>query len=260
MSAPDPFNAWLKDFEGQADAAAEKAAAPKSPEARAASAAFDRWWRAENDSPFEKLSERELALAGDAAQRLERATREKEELQKRVAALESENAVLKDAETRLSAALADAQAAASRTRELLEGKILNLEDRVRSLSEQNKTLDQSRAFLQKGFADAQAESRMRRDEAMTAADRAAAAERQELDLRRKLSDAERELAVAREQRAAQQGALEELRRQSSVYAERLVQAKEQTDTDVLRLHQETKMFVEELRIIANTLRKRGELP
>lgn len=255
MSGPD-FSAWLEDFERQTDAAAKGATPPKSPEARAAGAAFDRWWRSENEteSAFERLTEKDLALAGDASQRLARVTKEKEELEKRLARLERENADLKASETRLQAALADAQTRASRDRELLDSRINALDSENKTLAQRAEDLDRSRAFLQQAFNGAAAENKTRKDEASRAFERAAAMERESLDLRRKMAEVERECAKLREERAAQNGALEELRRQASVYTQRLVEAKERTDNDVALFRQDTKMFMEELRILANTIR------
>lgn len=254
MPAPD-FGAWLDQFEQEADAAARRAAPPTSPQARDASAAFERWWKTENEPVLGELTDKDLSLAGETAQRLERLGKERQALEEKAARLERENAALKESEARLTAMVADMQARFHKEKENLEARIVSAENESRAVSNQAANLEQSRQFLQKAFHDAQAEQKTLRADLSLSADRAMAAEREALEARKRASELERQLAALREERAARDGALDELRKQVSVYQQRLIEAKERTDADVALLRQETKMFLEEFRIVANTVKR-----
>ncbi len=123
-----------------------------------------------------------------------------------------------------------------------------MEEQHSALREEKKRLEDALRHSNENLKGAQ-------DQAAHSLQRADAGDREVLELRRKLAEAEQQLAQLRLDQATQAGALEEMRRQTSLYQQRLVQSKETTDSDVLRLRQDLQMFLEELRMIRGSMRK-----
>jgi chromosome segregation ATPase len=271
MSEGDSFDSWLNAFSQEVDSNMKDAGAPApgTPEGRSAQAAFDRWWTAEQQSvteptvrfdepapaapppPLPAQAAPERTLPEEWPSRLEKLADDRARLQVKGDTLEDENRKLRERLSSIQSEIAEFESKLSRSRrsyedhiQRLEGDILELRRRAEASGSLKGELDKAREAQDRALADLSLER-----------DRAAQADRQLLELRQKLAAQEIQLAQARQEQAAQAGAIEELRKQSSVYQRRLVQSQESTDQDVFSMRQELKTFLEDLRLIRNTMRK-----
>ena len=271
MSEGDSFDSWLSAFSQEVDTNMKDAGAPAptTPEGRGAQAAFDRWWTAEQQpvteatprfdelppaparatAPPTAASERLLGEEWPA--RVEKLADERARLQVKSDHLEEENRKLRDRLSAIQSEIAEFESKLSRSRRSYEEHIQRLEADAAGLRRQLEAAGSLKLELEK--------SRQEQSETAEALklerERAAQADRQLLELRQKLLAQEAELARSRQEQSGQAGALEELRKQASVYQRRLVQAQESTDHDVFSMRNELKTFLEDLRLIRNTMRK-----
>lgn len=255
MPEPDPFRAWLADFERQVDAAVGRAAPPGTREARAAQSAFDRWWTGEQAPRLEDRPPLEPPLELDFERRLDALSKEKARLESQLAAQDKETARLREGAEASQRRAGEAEARAAQAAREAQGACERLEADRALHAQTCAALTESRSFLQKALGESQRAERLAREQTSLERDRALAAENEAAALRAKLSELEPALRAAREQLAGQAGALEELRRQASVFQERLVQAKERTDGDVAGLRQDLRLFLEEFRLLVNTVQR-----
>lgn len=255
MGEGDPFRAWLDDFERQVDAAVGRAGAPASPAAKAAQSAFNRWWLSEQEPVLAERAGLSPDLSLDAEARLTELTREKAALEGRCAGLEKDLARLREALAAGERRCGELQARGEQAAKEAAAAAERLEAE-RALHERSATaLGESRVFLQRALSQAQQDEKAAREKLSAEEERARAAETAAAVAQARAKELESALATAREQLAAQGAALEELRRQSSIYSQRLIDAKERTDADVALLRQELKMSLEEFRILINTVKK-----
>lgn len=256
MPEDKPNEDWLAQFRRDVDDALPEPPAPPSTAAQNAHAAFEIWWKAEQDPLLEKpprftlpapeaspvslnaLTEKIQSLAEEKAgltQALEKALREAAEL--------------RADHSRVSGTLAEFETKMSRAREAYETHIAKLESQVKLLDEQSKSLRGDKSFLEGAFTRLEDRNKALENETRSLIERAASAERAQLELRRQATDLQADLGQTRIEDAAKRGALEELRKQASVYQERLVLSKELTDSDVNLLRQELRDFLAKVKRI-----------
>lgn len=267
MPEHDPFASWLDEFKKQVDATVVRAGPATSPEAQSAQAAFDIWWKAEQQpieltaqslGPLERAlpepAARPRLLAEEWPTRMERLVEDKAKLQGDADRLGRENAELRARQAKIQSEIAELGTKLSRSRDDYEGHISRLEHERASLEQRAAALEKDKDALAGALKAISEQSQRFENDAKLERDRAALAERSGAELRSRVAELEKRLAALSEHNAAQLGAVEELRRQASVYQERLVDAKERTDNDLLGLRQDIKWFVEELRIVTAGLR------
>lgn len=272
MSEPDAFERWLNDFRKDVDAALARSLPPLSVAAHEAARSFENWWKTEltgpsascgqvaaasgSKSPSPPVGQAPAAgAAADMTDRIERLARDRAETAGRAADLARENAELRGRQAKIEARLADFEATMSRSREGYEAAVARLQAQVRLLEDHVKTLKEDKLALE--------QQALRNDEALGGAreelrlerERALASERASLELKSRVETLEAALQKLREELAAERGASDELRNQAATYRERLAAAKELTDNDIAALRQEMRMFLEEFRILFNTVRK-----
>jgi hypothetical protein len=272
MAEGESFDSWLAAFSKEVDASLENAtdAARATPEARHAREAFDRWWQSEQRSPLEpapSLAPPAAAAAAPApvivppeapapaaepwSSRVERLADDRARLQQERDAAVRENRELNERLATVQSQIADFEARLSRSREGYEGHIQRLGEQLEAAQAALKAGAETASAL----AAAEQARRAAEEEAAVQRQRADGADGKLLKEKERAAALEAELARAREELAAQAGAAEELRRQASTYQLRLVQAKEATDVDVTAMRHELKVFLEDLRLIRNSLRK-----
>lgn len=223
---------WLSQFRKDVDAAVEPA--------RSANAAFELWWKNEQESvtsapqrlepakPDTRLES--LAIEREELRRqLEDAKRRELMLQERVGSMERERAA---AEVEISRLGLDAS---------------NSRAQLKAQEDQLRALRGDKSFLEGAFARLEDRNKALENEVRLVMDKQSAAERFGLEARAKAAELEAELGKLRVQDAAKGGALEELRKQVSVYHERLVLKHELTDSDVNLLRQELRDFLAKLK-------------
>ena len=270
MAEPESFDAWLKDFTDEVDSALKGGEAAKpaaTPAGRSAQQAFDRWWQSEQQPVTTASPSLELPamsapapkpapvidrlLAEDWPARIERLAEDKAAAQQKADAAEQENRALRERLSTVQSQIADFETRLSKSRQGYEEHIARLESKAAELGEALR----ASAPLEESLRAAKETTRALEEKLELERHRADASERQLLDARQRLVELERQLAQQKQDAAAQAGVLEELRRQSSVYQHRLVQAKESTDMDVVNMRRELKVFLEDLRLIRNSMRK-----
>lgn len=223
---------WLTQFRKDVDAAVEPA--------RGANAAFDLWWRGEQESVVEPRARLEaprpdprlesLALEREELRRqLEDAAKRERALQERVGALEKE------------------RAAAEVDRSKLQQELNARDAQAKLVEEQSRALRGDKQFLEGAFARLEDRNKALENEARLLHEKLAMAERSALEARAKCSDLDAELGRLRVQDALKAGALEELRKQVSVHQQNLVLKHELTDSDVNLLRQELRDFLAKLK-------------
>jgi chromosome segregation ATPase len=222
----DSFQEWLEGFRKEVDAVVA-GVVPSTPAADDAKAAFENWWKTAQEP-----------IASDAP------TVEIEKLD------EADRKV-----SELTVQLTDERATAASAREGLQLQNAKFETQVRALHEQVNSLKENRVFLEETARRAEAGKTAAEEELKIRRERELLASRELVSVKNKNEALAEELDKLRQAIAGAEGSLEELRRQASVYQERLVHAKELTDADVALLRQELKMFLEEFRVMMNTIRK-----
>lgn len=285
MPEGDAFDRWIADFRRDVDSALDGAAPPAlaTKEAQQAQEAFDQWWTAEQkpvtdpgprfdlsalDGPArrapaparESPEGRETFLPQEWPARLEKLADERARLQQRAEAAELECRQTRERLASVQSEIAAFEAKLSRSRAAYEDHIARLEDEARRSQAQLQDLRETKGTLDGALKRAQDDQKAAHDQLALERSRADAAEGQLLESRRRAAETEAKLSQQGLDLASQAGALEELRRQASVYQQRLVQSKELTDSDIMTLRQDLKMFLEELRLTRGSIRKqeRGE--
>ncbi|MEK7859045.1 MAG: hypothetical protein AAB320_07880 [Elusimicrobiota bacterium] len=258
MAEQEPFDAWLSDFKKEVDSSVGTASPSVAQAARDANAAFDNWWKSEHEAPgTDKAPSRFLDEAAPVApapvpaaeemsalaERLQAVVEQKAALEHLVSKLSKENSELRQNQMDAQARLSDFENKLSRAREGYEGHIGKLDAQVRLLEEQAQSLRKDREFLEGAFHRLEGRNKSLEEESRLHLEKNAHAEKGLLELRRKLSDGEAELAKLRVDDAAKAGALLELRKQSSVYQDRLVVSSQHVDSDVTLLRQELRDFL-----------------
>lgn len=225
---------WLSQFRKDVDAAVE-------PAARGANAAFELWWKSEQEDiaaapppafepakPDTRLES--LALEREELRRqLDDAKRREALMQERIGAMERERAALEVEVSQLRLLVSNSQAQA------------------RAQEDQSRALRGDKAFLEGAFSRLEDRNKALENEARLLLDKLAMADRYGLEARARVTELDTELNKIRVQDAAKGGALEELRKQVSVYHERLVLKHELTDSDVNLLRQELREFLAKLK-------------
>ncbi len=228
-AARDSFQNWLDGFKKEVDTLVASTSPAGGPIADQAKRAFDNWWDA-NQDPL-------TAPAPDTrAERLETLAQDNSDLRVH---------------------LNELKAAAAAEREALTLQSAKLEAMVRSQNEREGQLVADKRFLEERTRAAENAKTSAEEELKLERERALLGIKELIDFKHQNAARVADIAKLREALASREGTLEELRRQASAYQNRLITAKELTDADVALLRQEIKMFVEEFRIIVNTI-KRGE--
>lgn len=273
VAEPDAFERWLNDFRKDVDAALSRTMPPLSPAAQEATRSFENWWQSSGlasssePAPTSGTLESTQAVAGDSGHRaekavppdftdrIERLARDRAEATGRASDLARENADLRGRQAKIESRLADFEATMSRSREAyesavarLQGQVKLLEDHVKTLKEDKQGLEQQALRGDEALGGAREELRLERERLMNA-------ERAAMEAGQRIGIMEAAVQKLREELAAERGAGEELRSQAATYRERLAAAKELTDSDIGALRQEMRMFLEEFRILFNTMRR-----
>jgi len=271
MPEGESFDTWLSAFSKEVDASLKGAgdAERATPEARHARDAFDRWWQSQQRSPLEATAPLELKPqptppppeprenAASAPpedpwpSRVERLADDRARLQQERDAAQQQNREMLERLSSVQSQIAEFESRLSRSRQAYEEHIDGLKRQLEESLGQAKAGEERAASL----AAAEQARKAAEERAAAAEQRAAAAESQLAAARERQSALERELSAVKEQLAAQGAVVEELRRQASTYQLRLVQSKESTDYDVASMRQELKTFLEDLRLIRNSMRK-----
>jgi chromosome segregation ATPase len=255
MAAPsDSFQDWLDGFRKEVDAVIAGSSPNVNPAAGQAQAAFENWWQT-NQTPLSAELPPAGGPADEIAHKMQSLLEEKLALEKKVWRGEQEIAALRDAAGAVQTELAQAKVQASRDCEHLESQASKLDTQLRALQEQVKSLKENKSFLEESFGRMEGTKSKAEEDLRLERERALLSASENLSLKHKTVEQEAALAKLREAVASRDGTLEELRRQASAYQERLITAKELTDTDVAALRQELKFFLEECRIMINTVRK-----
>lgn len=256
MPAPsDSFQDWLAGFRKEVDAVMAGASSQRvDPAGADAQNAFENWWQT-NQTPLRVEPPPAGGPADEIARKMEALLQDKIALEKKVWRAEQEIQAQRETAASLHKDLAQTKIQSSREQEGLEAQASKLDTQVRALQEQVKSLKENKAFLEDAFTRMEgAKSRLEEDLRLER-ERCQLAAGEALGLKHKTAEQDEALAKLRETLASREGTLEELRRQASAYQERLITAKELTDTDVAALRQELKFFSEECRIMMNTIRK-----
>ncbi|HAM34984.1 MAG TPA: hypothetical protein DEB40_12030 [Elusimicrobia bacterium] len=255
MPEEDPYKAWLDDFRREVESLAAHPIEPGEQSGRQAQASFASWWKSEQESILEPEprfddagsasggTEDQTVSARDLADRLERVVQEKAALESQLARQKEESALLRQRQGSFRGIAAELEAKLSRARESYESTIARLEQQAQLLEAQLQALRQDKDVLDKAFQRLEDRAQTAENESRQARERAAAAEAQLLDLRRRYDEAVGERERLRLAQASVEATVSELRRQASGYQERLVQAKEITDSDVTLLRQELREFL-----------------
>ena len=279
MPEGDAFDRWITDFRRDVDTSLGAARPPVlgTKEAQQAQDAFDQWWKTEQqpvteptvrfdlsalDAPARpaparrmETDGRETFLPQEWPARLEKLAEERARLQQRAESAELENRRTQERMAAVQSELAAFEAKLSRSRAGYEQHISSLEDAARRGEAQLHDLREMKGTLDGALKRAQDDQKAAHDQLALERARAEAAESQLLEARRRAAENDKRLVQLGQDHAAQAGALEELRRQASVYQQRLLQSKELTDSDIMTLRQDLKMFLEELRLLRGSIRK-----
>lgn len=264
----DPFQRWLDDYRQGVDETLSRSETPRSPLARDAQEAFQTWWRAEQDdllSPqaaASRLGDPELTRADqdhllppDWPAQVERLAFEKAEADRRAMVARAQTAAAEKRAGELERALVEQKTQASRERSQLETRLAKLEQDFAVAGEKEKTLREARDLMQDSATRVAQEAARLQKELALEREKGELASRQGAMLAGQVAELEKERARLRETIAAQDGALEELRKQAASYQQRFIEAKELTDADIALMRQDLKLFMEELKIIRNTIKK-----
>lgn len=234
----DPHEAWTDELRRDLDAAMFRTGSLADPLVQSARAAFDIWWAAKHVPAYLPVESLGAVTAPAALPRLESAGRA--DLQDRVERLALENHILQEKlEKRLSQCREEHEARLARL-DVANRRLETEVERLKAVAEAKTRLQERHQALERDLA-------LERE-------RSAMAEQALMVERERTAENEARIAKLREELAAQGGTLEELRRRSGDSWERLIQAKESTDSDVALLREEMAFFIEELKIIRNTLR------
>ncbi len=267
MADPDPFQRWLDDYRSGVDEALARAQPPSSAVARDAQDAFQNWWRAEHEEllpsrvasrladPALSPAEEDRLLPPDWPAQVERLACEKADAERRLSAAQAANEALARRVAELEKSSAEAQALASRERERLEARLAGLEEKLSGAAERERALREGKSLRDESATRFSRELEQLEEALALEREKGVLAARQGAVLARQVEDLERERARLRETAAAQEGALQELRSLATGYQTRLIEAKELTDADIALMRQDLKLFLEELKIIRNTLKK-----
>lgn len=250
MSAPESYKEWFEGFRKEVDAVVSSAAAQPGSD-RGARAAFDSWWQ----TTQEPVTVKGPDAIDEIARKMDCLLYEKAELEKRLEEARAAEDAGKAAQAETKSVRADAERESRR----LEARNAALEEQLtaqrQSFEEQTASLKEDRKFLEEALAREEA-AKLRGDEDLRLERARGNAETAELlKAKSRAAALEAEQARLREALAAREGTLDELRRQASIYQERLVHAKELTDADVALLRQELRIYLEEMRIMVNTIKK-----
>jgi predicted nucleic acid-binding Zn-ribbon protein len=246
MTEVDPYQAWLDDFKREIDALAAKPLAPSREAGRNAQAAFSTWWQSElepvsTESPSAK--EPPPSAGQNLASRLEALAQERSSLKAELALAKQENGQLREAlgESRTGRQELEAQIAG--LKEAHQNAEAGFQDKARVLEDQIQTQRQDKAFIEKAFERLEVRAHALEADLRQASVKDVAVERDALDARRRLGELEPELQRLKEEAAAAQATIAELRRQTSSYNEKVVDFQEHTGSDVAMLRQELREFL-----------------
>lgn len=261
---PDPFQSWLDDFRRGVDETLSRSEPPASPVARDAQEAFQNWWRAEHEPIGAQTgsllaeppaSGEDRLLPPDWPVQVERLSYAKAALEQKLGAEAARGKELEGFVASLERRLAEARVQQSKLQQKLDAASSELQARALAAGEHARALSEVKGGLEASVARQSQELARLSDELELERGKGLLADKQGALLAKHVEELERERARLRERLAAQDGALEELRRQATGYQQRLVEAKELTDADIALMRQDLKLFMEELKIIRNTIKK-----
>lgn len=246
----DSFQEWMETFRKEVDAVVAGASSQPGAD-QGAREAFDAWWQS-SQAP---VSGKPPDPVEEIARKMDSILYEKAQLEKKLEAAAAAAGAAQEAQSALRTELARLEAAADKARAPLEAKAAELAARGLFLEEQLARVKDDRKFLEEALAREEAAKRRCEEDLRIERERALASSAELIKVKGRLAALEAETARQREALAGRDGTLEELRRQASAYQERLVHAKELTDADVALLRQEQRLYIEELRIMVNTIKK-----
>ena len=128
-------------------------------------------------------------------------------------------------------------------KEIHDSAVSSLQEKVRILAEQLQSQRQDKTFAEKACERLEVRAQALEADLRQALAKSAASEQNGLEARRGLSALEPELQRLKQEGAAAQATIAELRRQASSYRERVVEFQEHTGSDVAMLRQELREFL-----------------